>query len=164
MTRSNAREIAVHLLYAMDYSGSAPDELMALSFEKEYYAQLASESDVYAERPNLKQRDYIRAVLMGVQAHREELDGYISQFSVGWDISRISRLAKCIMRVAMFESLYLDDVPTGVAMNEAVKLARKYEDDSVVPFINGILGSFSRREDTSAQPEEAAEPQEPDAQ
>lgn len=132
---------------------------MAQSFDREYYAALSTESEVYTERPNLKQRDYIRAVLTGVSAHREELDGFISRFAVGWDISRISRLAKCIMRVAMFESLYVDDVPTGVAMNEAVKLARKYEDDNVVPFINGILGSFSRREEVAAPESEGEVPE-----
>ena len=52
MTRSNAREIAVHLLYAMDYSGQSPDEIMAASFDRDYYAHLAAETDVYAERPN----------------------------------------------------------------------------------------------------------------
>ena len=63
------------------------------------------------------------------------------------------------MRVAMYESLYMDDVPTGVAMNEAVQLARKYEDEAAVPFINGILGSFSRRgekAETAETPDEAA--------
>ena len=162
MTRSNAREIAVHLLYAMDYSGQSPDEIMAASFDRDYYAHLAAETDVYAERPNLKQREYIRAVLTGVTERRDELDGYISEYAVGWNLSRISRLAKCIMRVAMYESLYVDDVPTGVAINEAVQLARKYEDEAAVPFINGILGSFSRRGAQAAEP--ADEPAEVPAQ
>ena len=162
MTRSNAREIAVHLLYAMDYSGQSPDEIMAASFDRDYYAHLAAETDVYAERPNLKQREYIRAVLMGVTERKDELDGYISEYAVGWNLSRISRLAKCIIRVAMYESLYVDDVPTGVAINEAVQLARKYEDEAAVPFINGILGSFSRRGAQAAEP--ADEPAEGPAQ
>ncbi len=166
MTRSNAREIAVHLLFAMDYTGQAPQELMGEWFDRDYYAGLAQETAVYAERPNQKQLGYIKTVLLGVTERREELDGYISEYAVGWNLSRISRLAKCIMRVAMYESLYVDDVPTGVAVNEAVELAKKYEEENTIPFINGILGSFSRR-GASDRPVDAPETgegaQEPDA-
>jgi N utilization substance protein B len=159
MTRSNAREIAVHLLFAMDYTGQTPQELVGEWFDKEYYSSLETETAVYAERPNQKQLNYIKAVLTGVTERREELDGYIAEYAVGWNLSRISRLAKCIMRVAMYESLYIDDVPTGVAINEAVELAKKYEEESTIPFINGILGSFSRRDTQKAAAEaEEAEP------
>ncbi len=157
MTRSNAREIAVHLIFAMDYSGQPPKELIGERFEKEYYACLAEETAVYAERPNQKQLDYIHNVVYGVTEKLGELDGCIETYSVGWNLSRISRLAKCIMRVAMYESLYVDDVPTGVAINEAINLAKKYEDENTIGFINGILGSFSRREQTPAPQNEEAE-------
>lgn len=156
MTRSNAREIAVHLTFAMDYTGQEPAELLGDRFDKEYYVGLAEESDVYSDRPNQKQLDYIRTVINGIYEKREELDAFISRYSVGWNLSRISRLAKSIMRVAMFESLYVEDVPMGVAINEAVNLAKKYEDESTIPFINGILGSFSRRDKTETSAQEPA--------
>lgn len=156
MTRSNAREIAVHLTFAMDYTGQEPKELLGDRFDKAYYNGLAEETDVYADRPNQKQLDYIRNVINGIYEKREELDGFISQYSVGWNLSRISRLAKSIMRVAMYESLYVEDVPMGVAINEAVNLAKKYEDENTIPFINGILGSFSRREKAEQPAEEPA--------
>ena len=75
---------------------------------------------------------------------RQELDATISEFSVGWKLSRISRFAKAALRLAIYEILHVDDVPTGVAINECLELIRKYEDEEIVGFVNGILGSFAR--------------------
>ncbi len=144
MTRSNARELAAHLIYEMDYTNETPEQAMDARLERGYYDELASENEVYAERPSKKQMMYIRACVEGVAARIEELDGYISKYSVGWNLNRISRFTKAAMRLAMFEILYVDDVPTGVAINECVELTRKYEDKEVVSFVNGILGSFAR--------------------
>lgn len=146
MTRSNAREIALHLIYAMDCTGESPEEILRIRMAQEYYERLAEEHEVYLDRPNKKQYSYIQAVLDGVQESSEELDTYIKKYSIGWNIKRISLLARAILRLAMYESLHLEDVPTPVAMNEAVELAKKYESEEVVSFINGILGSFSRQE------------------
>ena len=68
----------------------------------------------------------------------------IGKFSIGWDVSRISRLTRAIMQLAIFETLYVEDVPTGVAISEAVRLAKKYDGDDTGAFVNGILGSFAR--------------------
>ena len=72
------------------------------------------------------------------------LDALIAQYAIGWNLHRISRFTKAAMRLAIFEMLYLQDVPTGVAINECVELTRKYEDAEVVSFVNGILGSVAR--------------------
>ena len=85
----------------------------------------------------------------------DDLDDELRQNSIGWDISRISKLARCILRLAIYEILYVDDVPTGVAVAEAVRIAKKYDGDDTGAFINGILGSFVRSRNT-----EAAAPQE----
>ena len=77
-------------------------------------------------------------------AHEDELDALIAQYAIGWNLHRISRFTKAAMRLAIFEMLYLQDVPTGVAINECVELTRKYEDAEVVSFVNGILGSVAR--------------------
>lgn len=144
MTRSNARELAVHLIYELDYTAQHPEEAIEERLEREYYGSLAEENEVYAERPSSKQLGYIRACVQGVAERLEELDGYISRFSVGWNLHRISRLTKAALRLAMYEILYVEDVPTGVAINECVELTRKYEDREVVSFVNGVLGSFAR--------------------
>ena len=74
------------------------------------------------------------------------MDGYIEKYAVGWKFARIPLVASAIMRVAMFEIMYMDDIPNAAAINEAVELAKKYESDEVVRFINGILGNFLRQE------------------
>ena len=144
MTRSNARELAAHLIYELDYTGETPEQAIESRMERGYYDALAEENAVYSERPNKKQMDYIRACVIGVSEHAQELDGVISQYAIGWNIHRISRFTKAALRLAIFEILYVDDVPTGVAINECVELTRKYEEEETVAFVNGLLGSFVR--------------------
>ena len=144
MTRSTAREIAVHLVYGMDYTHADIDRTLETLLETGYYSGLGKESELYSERPNKKQMAYIRAVAGGCAERCEELDAVIAKYAIGWSVSRISRLVKAILHVAIYEILYVEDVPTGVAINEAVRLTRVYEDEDVVAFVNGILGAFAR--------------------
>lgn len=144
MTRANARELAVHLIYGRDFTREDPEEVVSIRLDKDYYAHLSQENEVYAERPSRKQMTYIRACVEGVTEHQQELDEYIAQFSIGWNVHRLSRFTKAALRLAIFESLYIEDVPVGVAINECVMLTRKYEDEEVVAFVNGVLGAFAR--------------------
>ena len=144
MTRANARELAVHLIYAREFTGDEPQMVIATRLEKEYYGMLSEESPVYEDRPSKAQRAYIDSVVMGVANRVDELNETIAKLSVGWDISRISRLARTIMQLAMFEIQYVDDVPTGVAIAEAVRIAKLYDGDDAGAFVNGILGTFAR--------------------
>ena len=144
MTRGNARELALHLIYGRTFTGEEPESVISTRLEKEYYANLGEENEVYAERPSRAQMRYIDTVVTGVANREEELDEQIRKFSIGWDISRISKLARCILRLAIFEILYVDDVPTGVAISEAVRIAKMYDGDDTGAFVNGILGAFAR--------------------
>ena len=148
MTRANARELAVHLIYARNFTGDAPERVVAARLEKEYYAKLAEENQVYSERPSRAQVAYLDTVVAGVANREDELNAVIAKYSIGWDISRISRLARTIMQLAIFEIQHMDDVPTGVAISEAVRIAKMYDGDEAGAFINGILGSFSRELNT----------------
>ena len=150
MTRSNARELAVHLIYSQSFTGEEPEQVVSTRMEKEYYGKLSAENEVYQERPSRSQLAYIDGVVSGVANRVEDLNAQIQNFSIGWDVSRISRLTKAIMQLAMYEILYVEDVPTGVAVSEAVRLAKKYDGDDTGAFVNGILGSFAR----SLTPEE----------
>lgn len=155
MKRGDARELAVHLIYGRAFTGEEPEQVVSTRLDKEYYEKLAGENEVYAQRPDRFQLRYIDSVVTGVANREDELDDVIRQFSIGWDISRISRLAKCILRLAIYEILYVDDVPTGVAVSEAVRISKKYDGDDTGAFINGILGSFARSRDAAASGEEA---------
>ena len=161
MTRANARELAVHLIYGRNFTGEDPQQVVSTRLEKEYSGKLSLENDVYAERPSRAQMSYIDNVVTGVANREEELNEIIQKFSIGWDIKRISRLARSVMQLAIYEILYLDDVPTGVAVSEAVRVAKKYDGDDTGSFINGILGAFGRSLNAPAAPEAPEEPAAP---
>ena len=144
MTRANARELAVHLIYGRDFTGEEPQQVIATRLDKEYYKNLSAENQVYNEWPTSAQMAYLDKVVDGVANRMDELNAYIQQYSIGWDVSRISRLARSIMQLAIFEILYVDDVPTGVAISEAVRIAKLYDGNDTGSFVNGILGSFAR--------------------
>ena len=144
MTRTNAREIAVHLVYDLNYTEESAESLVEMRMEPVYYESLHDVTDIYAEKPDDAQLSYIRAVTAGVQEKREELDALIEKYAVGWKLNRISRIARAILEVALYEIRFVDDVPVGAAINEAVELCKHYEEDETAAFVNGILGSFVR--------------------
>ena len=155
MTRSSAREIAVQLVYALGFAGATAEEVLEEQLTAERFQELQEESPLYAQFPDEKQERYIRELVRGVAAHGPELDEYISRLSEGWSFSRIPRMASAVMRTAMYEMLYMPDIPNAAAINEAVEIAKHYEPPEVVAFLNGILGSFARSEfaDTPPKPE-----------
>ena len=144
MTRGNARELAVHLIYGRIFTGEEPQQVVSVRLDKEYYEKLSAENDVYSDRPSRAQLRYIDGVVAGVANREEDLNEQIQKFSIGWDITRISKLARCILQLAIYEILYVEDVPTGVAVSEAVRIAKKYDGDDTGSFVNGSLGSFAR--------------------
>ena len=146
MTRNTAREIAAHLAYDLSFTDLPLAEFLDQRLSAENFADLAPECGLYEEKPNAKQEAYIRRLVSGVAEHAAELDGYIADYAKGWRFERISLVASAIMRVAMYEILYMPDIPAGVAINEAVEIAKKYETPETVRFLNGILGSFARQE------------------
>ena len=152
MTRANARELAVHLIYGQKFTGEEPQQVVSTRLEKEYYAQLSAENEVYTERPSRAQLRYIDSVVAGVANREEELNATIQQFSIGWDVSRISKLTRSIMQLAIYEIQYAEDVPTGVAISEAVRLAKKYDNEDTGAFVNGILGAYARSLTAPAAP------------
>ena len=151
MTRANARELAVHLIYGRDFTGEEPQDVVAVRLDKEYYNKLSTENHVYEERPSRAQMAYIDCVVSGVANRCDELNEIIQKYSIGWDISRISKLSRSIMQLAIFEIQNVDDVPVGVAISEAVRIAKLYDGDEAGSFVNGILGSFARDMNTEVE-------------
>ena len=146
MTRNTAREIATHLAYELSFTEMPIEVFLEARLGEENFSHLAPECELYAELPNAKQAEYIRRLVSGVAEHAAELDTYIDKYAKGWRFDRISLVASAIMRVAMYEIMYMPDVPNGAAVNEAVEIAKNYEDEETAKFINGILGSFVREE------------------
>lgn len=146
MTRKTAREIAVELCFAAAANGIETDELLDSFFDEEHYATLASENELFSDRPDETQLSYIRTLTSMSREKADELDELIDRYAKGWKSGRISRTARAILRIALCEILYMDDIPAAVAINEAVELDKGYDDPETVAFVNGVLGGFMRGE------------------
>jgi len=146
MKRSTAREIAVQLGFFALSGERSVSEIADEFFDKEYYATLKSEDELYAEYPDKKQKEYIIRLASLMEEYRIQIDKYIEKYSMGWKINRISRTAMAVLRCAICEILYMDDIPNSAAINEAVELAKGYDEPETVAFVNGVLGGFMRGE------------------
>ena len=145
MTRTNARRLAVQLVFA---AAGGSDFTAEEYFEKEFYKDFDAEDGLSTETPDEKEKSYICSIVNGVQDYVNELDAVIERYAVGWSLRRISKASLAILRCAVYELLYMpaDDVPPAVAINEAVELAKTFDEVETAAFVNGILGSFVRAE------------------
>jgi len=144
MTRTTAREIAIQLGFAAAATGELPSEILDRFFEKEHYDSLAQEDELYAQFPDDRQLAYIKDLVNLIDAHRDEIDEQIRKYAIGWRPERISRTALAVLRCALCEIMYMPDIPDSAAINEAVELAKGYDDPDTVAFINGVLGGYMR--------------------
>ena len=155
MTRKTAREIAVELCFAAAANEIGTDELLDEFFAEEHFQTLASENELFSERPDERQMAYIRTLTSMSRERAAELDELIGRYARGWKSERISRTARAILRIALCEILYMDDIPAAVAINEAVELDKKYDEPETVAFVNGVLGGFMRGEAPEAGSQES---------
>ena len=129
MTRREEREQAFILLFEKSFNTeSSVEELLELAKELAMF-----EDDEFSSKLIHTACDNI-----------EQIDEYISNNSKGWKINRISKVALAVIRLALAEILYIDDIPDGVTVNEAVELAKKYSTPEDASFINGLLGTVVR--------------------
>ena len=127
-TRSEARDAAFTQVFQMDLHEDDMDVIL----DELLKARPESEANL----------GYIRQIIDGVREHEQEIDELIvKNLKKGWTISRISKASHAIMKLAIFEMKYMDDVPAKVAINEAVELIKKYGDEEEPKFVNGVLGA-----------------------
>jgi len=151
MNRKTAREIAIQLGFASANGNLATEELLEQFFSQEHYESLAGEDELYSEYPDEKQMEYIRRLTRLCAENLSEIDGFIERYAKGWKVERISKTALAVLRCAICEILYMDDIPNAAAINEAVELAKGYDEPDTVAFVNGVLGGFMRGEMTAAE-------------
>ena len=84
-------------------------------------------------------RTYVKTIYFDLLQKLEEIDKHINEAASGWKTSRISKLSLCILRLAVYEMLYVEDIPAVISINEAVELSKKYDDPKAKSFINGVL-------------------------
>ena len=140
MSRKNAREDTFRIIFESLINKMEPEEYLSRYFE-EVEKPIIEEEKAFINEPTGKDNDYVKKVIDGVLSKQEELDGIIKENLKDWDVSRISKVSLAALRLALFEIMYMDDIPTGVAANEAVELAKRYEGQECASFVNGALGS-----------------------
>lgn len=137
MSRSKARKNAFGLLFQLDFLGWHQAEEVA----ELYFEQLETLDE--PEKINESSKKYIIAAYQGVAAHLEEIDEAIGKAAKGWSIDRMNKVDLAILRLAAYELRYDAEVPSAVAIDEAVELAKTYSADGAPAFINGILGKLA---------------------
>ena len=142
--RRFAREIAMSILFEFTFEAYSLNELFELRLTESYFSSVAEENKIYARFLPNKEIEYVKKIADGVLAHKFELDTAISKNLSGWSITRLSRVSVQILRIAIFEMLFCEDIPISVSMNEAVELAKKYDVEEAGNYINGILSSVKK--------------------
>lgn len=134
MNRSNARELLMQLFFQMDIQNDFSPEA------KNTFLELQMNDD--------EQIKYINSVYDAFINHKDEIDSLIESNSQGWKIGRLSKVDLAVMRLCLAEFKFMDtedQTPIGAAINEAVRIAKKYDSDDSGKFVNGILGQISRQ-------------------
>ena len=129
--RTKARKRAVDALFAADLRDGMPNEL--LDEAEQQSEDRASQSEIFA---------YAREAVLGVLQHQAEIDDELSTYAQGWSLTRMPALDRAILRLAAWESLFNEQVPDAVAIDEAVELAKEYSTDGSAGFVNGLLGKI----------------------
>ena len=127
MTRKEARENCFKLLFEYEVQKITADEALELFYELT--------EDVKG------QSDYINKTVKTAIENVEEIDAVIEEYSKGWKVSRLAKVTLAVLRVGICELLYMDDIADSIAINEAVEIAKIYNDEKAGKFVNGILSS-----------------------
>ena len=160
MTRRAAREAALQIVFEMSFK--LPYEAANWRLSDDGLKSLSDQTELFDMPIDSDSLGYINAVVNNIVEHYDEIDGYISKYSHGWKISRISRICLAVLRLCICELRYMSDtVPASVAINEAVRMLKCYDADDSAPFVNGILGAYYRSEHGGEAPELAKEASEP---
>ena len=132
MSRTELREHIFRMLFRVEFNNA--EEMKEQ--EQFYFDEL--------EEATGKDQEYILNKYRAIDEKKEEIDKLLNEVTEGWKTSRMNRVDLTILRLATYEIKWDEDVPTGVAINEAVELAKKYSSDDGPSFINGVLGAVAK--------------------
>lgn len=163
MSRTKAREIAFHLIFEMGFQ-QFENEMLDNRLDACIMDSISGDIALYAGKLSEQQVRYIRAVVSGVAEKLPALDQTIESYLKDWKLSRLSHVTIALLRLAIYEMRYVDDVPVGAAINEAVELAKLYDGEEAASFINGILGAVARADGAPAAELPAAQAVQADGQ
>lgn len=149
MTRTQVREHLFKLIFRIEFT---PSEDM-LEQEKLYFEDSPAdkEEDYVSAGADIPEGDaeYIKAKFAAVIEKKSEIDEAINSAAKGWTVERIGKIELAVLRLAVYEMVYDDDIPVGVAIDEAIELAKKFGQDGSPSFVNGILAGILKKNETN---------------
>ncbi len=124
------------------------EQAFFLIFEKAFNTETELQElyDLAIETEIVSDSEFVKALSFKTWANIENIDPVIEKHCIGWKMNRISKVALAVLRLAICEMIYFDDIPVGVSINEAVELCKKYASGDDQSFVNGVLGSVSKEE------------------
>ena len=132
---------------AREQRRAAREAVLALLFETEYHEDEAPEAILLraAEARGIDTKDrYIRKEYFGIMENLATIDALLGRHAKGWRTDRLSRVSRAILRLGTYELVFVEKIPAPVAINEAVELAKKYDDPKARSFINGVLNAIKK--------------------
>ena len=151
MSRRLAREVVLQSLFQIDFNECTVESALTSSLEEhEEFAWLEMQEEAPSEASakvasSLKAKEYAECVLNGVMENLEAIDSKLSEYAVDWTVERMPATDRNILRIAVYEMLFAEEIIVpGVAINEAVEIAKKYGSEDAPRFINGVLGKMVR--------------------
>lgn len=130
MRRSKVREHIFKMLFSIGFDAADADEQIELYLEQ-------------VEEASEEERGYMRKKVKDIAAHEEEIDAMINEHTTGWKTGRMNKVDLSVLRLAVYEMKWDDEVPVKVAINEAVELAKSFSGDEGPAFVNGVLGKLA---------------------
>lgn len=123
------------------------EQVFKMLFQTEFYEEAEMDEQIGISMEELAEtnegkRAYIEQKLWEIYKRREEIDALINEKATGWKTNRMAKVDLALIRLAVYEIRYEEDIPTGVAINEAVELAKIYSSDGAPSFVNGVLAKL----------------------
>ena len=142
--RRRSREIALQILFKLDANPELAAENAAALYFSELSGAVEDENAIMRSGEPIE-REWVMKLVIGVGRERAKLDEGLGQVSRNWRVERMTRVDRCILRLAFYELRFHLDVPPQVVINEAIELAKRYGTAEAAPFVNGILDSALRQ-------------------
>lgn len=149
MSRTTARAAAMQMIFERIAGGQGGEDTLRMVYDELREDGLPGVEKIGRKEPDEEDRQYITAALEGVMEHRDEIDSRIGGAARGWTLERMSLVDLTILRLAVWEIMYVDEVPGSVSIAEALEMTERFSDPEDKSFVNGVLGTILREFEAS---------------
>ncbi len=146
--RHLARTLAMQTLYEWDFFGKERDAFQLLERNLEHFA------------PELEEKEFCTSIVKGVLEHQKDIDDTITTFAPDWPLEKITTVDRNVLRIGVYELIWSEEIPSKVAINEAIEVAKAFGGESSGKFVNGVLGAVYRAQLKKGVEKEADKPKE----